>query len=227
VTRPDQLVLDLAARPALGREAFFVSPANELAVALVELWPDWPGPALALIGPEGAGKTHLAHVWATRSGAEVVPAEALAGLDPGAVPEGAAVALEDLDRLPAASRDRAEAAAFHLYNRLAAGGGALLVSGRGAPGAWGIRLPDLASRIGAAPVAKLDPPDDRLLAAILVKLFADRGVAVGPDLIGYLVLRMERSFQGAQALVAKLDARGLARRRRLNVRLAAEVLDER
>lgn len=221
-----QLVLDLAARPALGREAFFVSPANAVALAMVEGWPRWPGPALALTGPEGSGKSHLVQVWAARSGARVLDAAALGGCDPGDIPETSAVAVEDVDRLEAGGRDAVERRLFHLYNRLAAGGGSLLVTGRGAPPAWGVGLPDLASRLGAAAVARLEPPDDALLAAVLVKLFVDRGVAVGPELIRFLVLRMERSFRGAQALVAELDARGLAANRRLTVRLAAEVLGQ-
>lgn len=219
-----QLVLDLPARPALGREDFFVSPSNRLALAQVEGWPGWPGGRLALAGPEGAGKTHLAHVWAARAAARVLPAAALAGLDLGGLDGGAAVAVEDVDRLAGRGRRAAEEALFHLCNLLAAGGGSLMVTGRGAPARWRIRLPDLASRLRAAPVARLEPPDDPLLAAVLVKLFADRQLAVGPDLIQYLLARIDRSFAAAEATVAALDRAGLARHRPITARLAGDVL---
>ena len=134
---------------------------------------------------------------------------------------------EDADRLaelPTAVAAAAEEALFHLCNRLAAGGGSLMVSGREPPGRWPLALPDLASRLAAAPVARLEPPDDALLAAVLVKLFADRQLAVAPGLIGYLVGRIDRAFAAAEATVARLDAAGLARHRPITPRLAAEVL---
>lgn len=226
MSRPEQLVLDLPTRPALGRVAFYVAPANRLALALVDSWPAWPGGRLAVTGPAGAGKTHLAHVWAARAEASILGLRDLAGLDFATFPGDAAVAVEDVDRLAALRRRRAaaEEALFHLCNHLAAGGGSLMVSGRRAPARWTIRLPDLASRLAAATVAKLDAPDDALLAALLVKHFADRQVAVGPGLIDYLVPRIERSSAAAEAVVAALDRAGLAGRRPLTPRLAAEVL---
>lgn len=219
---PGQLALELPARPALGREAFFVAPANRLALALVESWPAWPARRLAVAGPAGAGKTHLAHVWAARSGAVFLDAADLADLDPAGVPGAAAMVVEDADRIVGAAA--AEEALFHLCNRLAAGGGSLMVTGRSAPAHWGLVLPDLASRLAVAPVAVLEPPDDALLSAVLVKLFADRGIGVGPDVIRFLVARMDRSFEAASATVARLDRLGLARGRAISVRLAAEAL---
>lgn len=222
-----QLAFELPARPALGRAAFFVAPANELALALVDSWPAWPEGRLAVAGPGGSGKTHLAQVWAARSGAEVLPAAALADLDPVALPADAAVAVEDADRLAAGGPDAARAgeeALFHLCNRLASGGGSLMVSGRSAPAFWPLALPDLASRLAVAPVATLAPPDDALLAAVLVKLFADRGIGVGPEVIRYLTTRIDRSFEAAEAVVARLDRLGLARGRPVTARLAAEAL---
>ena len=139
-------------------------------------------------------------------------------------PGDAAVAVEDVDRLAArARRAAAEEALFHLCNHLAAGGGSLMVSGRRAPARWTIRLPDLASRLGAATVAQLEPPDDALLAAVLVKLFADRQLAVAPGLIRYLVPD-ERSFAAAEAVVARSTGPGLPGAGRSPPRLAAEVL---
>jgi chromosomal replication initiation ATPase DnaA len=226
LSRPEQLVLDLPSRPALGRAAFFVASANRLALALVDSWPGWPGGRLAVTGPAGSGKTHLAHVWAARAGAEILSLRDLAGLDFATLPGAAALVVEDVDRLAALRRRRApaEEALFHLCNHLAAGGGSMMVSGRRPPARWTIRLPDLASRLAGTTVAKLDAPDDALLAALFVKHFADRQVAVAPGLVDYLVSRVERSSAAAEAVVAALDRAGLAARRPLTARLAAEVL---
>lgn len=222
-----QLVFDLPVRRALGRGDYFVSPANRLALAQFDSWPAWPDGRLAVAGPQGSGKTHLAHVWAERSGARFLDAAALAEVDPTGLPEGCAIVVEDADRLGRSDRGaraRREEGLFHLCNRLAATGGSLLLAGRLPPAQWRIALPDLASRVSAIAVARLEAPDDALLAAVLVKLFADRQLAVTPDLIHYLVSRMERSFAAAARVVADLDASALAGRRPLTHRLAAEVL---
>ena len=93
------------------------------------------------------------------------------------------------------------------------------------PRDWGLRLPDLASRVQAAGVTRLAAPDDPLLSAILVKLFADRQIAVSPALIAYLLPRMERSFDAARALVAALDSEALARGTAVTRPLAASLLE--
>jgi DnaA regulatory inactivator Hda len=224
VSAARQLVFDLPVRPALGRDDFFVSPANRLALAQVDAWPAWPDGRLAVCGPGGSGKTHLVHVWAARAGARILPAASAPRLDLARMPAGAALALEDVDRIDRATRAGTEEALFHLLNHLAAGGGSVMVTGRTPPAQWDVALPDLASRLRAAPVARLDPPDDALLSAVLVKLFSDRQLDVAPDLISYLLARMERSFEAAENLVTRLDHAGLARQRPITQRLAAEVL---
>lgn len=222
---PRQLALDLPARPARGREAFYVSSANAAAVALVDGWRGWPGGKLALVGPEGAGKTHLVQVWAAESGAVVRDARSLADEDPVALAEAGAAAVEDADRIAEAADPRAaEAALFHLHNRLAATGGALLVTGRDAPARWHVSTPDLASRLQSMPVARLDPPDDALFQALIVKLFADRQVEISPHVPPFLALRLERSFASAEAAVAAIDRAALGARKRITRGLAAQAL---
>lgn len=221
----EQLPLDLGRRPALGREAFLVTESNRLALEAVEGWRAWPGGKLALIGPAGAGKTHLAHVWAELSGAAVLDAAAL----PEGVAEAAQTALviEDVDRIATLGGDaaaRAEEQLLHLHNATLAAGGHLLLTGSEAPARWAIGLPDLASRLAAAGVARLAPPDDALLAGVLVKLFADRQIRVSPKTVEYLVARIERSVAAAEVVVAALDAAALARGRPVGRRLAAELL---
>ena len=200
----EQLTFDLPMRPALGRDDYFVSPANAVAVAGIDGWRDWPRGKMVLVGPDGAGKTHLAHVWAEMAGARVLRAADLDGLDPGDA--GPGLAVEDADR---GLTDTQETALFHLHNALAAQGGALLLTARSDPARWPLRLPDLQSRIQQAGVLKLGAPDDDLLAALMVKLATDRQMRLDPGLIRYALLRMERSFAAAQALIAAIDARSL------------------
>ena len=219
----EQLTFRLPARPALGRGDFFVSPANEAAVAVVSDDGSWPLGKLALVGPEGAGKTHLAHVWAAETGARIVAAADLAATDlPRLAAQGRAV-VEDMDR--AAGEPEAERALFHLHNLLQSGGGRLLLTARARPARWPVALPDLRSRVAGMAVTELAPPDDALLSAVLVKLFADRQIAVAPPVVAYLAARIDRAFAAAHDIVERLDRAALSEGRPVTRALAARLLD--
>jgi chromosomal replication initiation ATPase DnaA len=219
--RPEQLSLDFAPRPALGREDFFVSRANAPALAMVE-GARWPGGRLALTGPAASGKTHLAQVWAAASGAVVVPAADLPRLDVATLAGAGRVAVEDVPAI-AGSRG-AETALFHLYNRMAASRGQLLLTGRGGPAHWGMSLPDLQSRLSALTVATLEAPDDALLGALLEKQFRDRGLKPEMPTFLYLLARMPRTAEAARDLAAAIDRLSLARRRPVTRELAKDAL---
>ena len=216
-----QLGFDLPVRAALGREDFFVSPANAMAVALLEGWQGWPGRKLLLIGPAGAGKTHLAHGWAAQSRARILPAAGLEQADIPALAQGHVV-VEDIDQI--AGQQGAEQALFHLHNLVIAEGHSLLLTSACAPQHLGLSLPDLQSRVQGCQSASLGAPDDRLLGAVLMKLFADRQLVPTPDTLPYLVRWMTRSFDSARQIVAEMDAQALAQGRPLNRALAREVL---
>ena len=222
-TTSEQLALPLSLPPALGRRDFVVSPANAVALAQIGGWRDWPGGKLALTGPEGSGKTHLAHVWAAEAGGVILTPADLIETPADALAHWGRIAIEDADAV--AGEREAEVALFHLHNLVLAEGGRLLLTARREPARWPVTLPDLASRLAATPVARLESPDDALLAAVLAKLFADRQISVSPALIEWLVRRMERTLEAARRTVATLDMRALAEGRAVSQRLAAEVLE--
>ena len=217
---PRQLALALGHAESLSREDFLPGPPNADALALIERWPDWPGRTIALVGPEGSGKSHLAAIWANAAGARFISAHALEEADlPAALATGALV-IEDI--VPASG----ERALFHLMNLARADDASLLMTARIPPVQWPVGLPDLASRLRAVPTVAVAPPDDALLRAVLVKLFTDRQMKVDESLIAYLANRIERSFAGARAAVETLDREALRRQRPLTRALAAEVFRE-
>ena len=217
-----QLGLDLPVRPALGRDDFLVAPSNAVALAMIDDWPNWSRHKLVLSGPAGAGKTHLAHVWADAAGAHIVSAQDLAGADINPLAQSP-LAVEDVDAI--ANDTDAQTALFHLHNLMAAAALPMLMTGQAAPRHWGLSLPDLQSRVDAAGHARLDAPDDTLLAAVLAKLFADRQLMPKPDVIPYLLRHMDRSFAAARDMVTALDTSSLAQKRALTRAFAAQVLD--
>ena len=219
-----QLTLDLALpEPTYRREDFIVADGNREALAWLDRWPDWPAPALALGGPPGCGKTHLAHIWAAHAGAPILQPAALDGKSIADLSELAA-------QSPAIAIDQAEHAGeralFHLYNLMRERRGHLLLVSTNLPAQWRITLPDLASRLRAAPAVAVASPDDDLLGSIILKQLADRQLHVGPGVVHYLVSHMERSAESARRIVAALDRKALAERREIDRRLAADVLAE-
>jgi chromosomal replication initiation ATPase DnaA len=219
-----QLGLNLPSRTARGRDDFFVAPSNAMAAALIDDWQNWSGGKLALTGPKGSGKTHLTHVWAKMAEARIIAARELVEADIPSLAQSH-VAVEDV---PLIAGDReAETALFHLHNLVLAERRALLLTGAPPVAHWGLTLPDLTSRMRGTTVAALDLPDDALLSALLVKLLADRQLMPKPDLIPYLLTRMDRSFAAAIDLIARLDAASLAQQRPITRSLAAQVLDNR
>ena len=221
---PNQLTLELALPPpTYTREDFVVSGGNREALAWIDRWPDWPAPALALSGPTGCGKTHLARIWAARAGAVVVDGADLEGKSVADLSDMAAatptIVVEGADRAP-------ERALFHLYNLLRERRGYMVLLSAEPPARWQITLPDLASRLRAAPAVAVEPPDDELLGSIILKQLADRQLHAAPGVVHYLVSHMERSAEAARRVVAALDRRALAERREIDRRLAADVLAE-
>jgi len=190
-----QLRLRLGRPASYARDTFVHGPSNAHATAAVDAWPHWHGGCLVLVGPEGVGKTHLAHAWAENARAVILDREAP---DIGAADSRPAL-LEDVDRGVAAE------ALFHLINLAGRKGGGLLMTARARPVAWPATLPDLRSRLNALSVAEIEAPDDAVLEGVLRKFFKERNIRPGADVYPYLLRRIERSAAAAREVVRRLD----------------------
>lgn len=218
-----QLDLNLPQRAALGIADLFVSPSNEAAVGWIDRWPDWPEHALVVSGPCASGKTHLAHVWQSKTGAPLLPFAQLAEHED-VFSAHRHLVVEDVEF--EAVQPENEKALFHAFNWTREQGGSLLITGQSAPARWNIALADLSSRLRSIHVVEISPPDDSLLAALMLKLFDDRQLKVGSDVVLFLLGRTERSFAGVARLVNELDRASLARRCNITVPLAREILSQ-
>ena len=214
-----QLPLSLPHAAAMTRGDFLTGDANRTAIALVDAWPRWPAPAVLIVGPVGSGKTHLVEIWRAASGAAGVAAAALPGGAVETLVSSGGVAVVDLHAGPIDER-----ALFHLLNRAAERGATVLLTSRVWPAALRLGLADLASRLRAAYMVEVGEPDEALLRSVLIKLFADRQLSVDRAVVDYIVVRMERSLEAANRIVAELDVTALAEARAITRPLAAAAL---
>jgi chromosomal replication initiation ATPase DnaA len=216
-----QLPLDLPHEPSFAREDFLAAPANAEALRAIDAWPAWAGRMLLLSGPVGSGKSHLGAIWARAATAATVEAAALDDAAPDELARCKAILIENADRVGAA-----EANLFHLLNLARENDAFVLLTARGAPDAWGLKKPDLLSRLRLAPLVALGEPDEDLARAVLFKLFSDRQIAVDPAVIAYIALRIDRSLGAARMIVEALDKEALARGKAVTRAMAASMLKD-
>lgn len=214
-----QYVLDFPVLKSLNREDFVIGACNRLAADFIRTWPEWPSHALIISGEAASGKSHLAHIWAEKAGAQTIPA---AKLNTEMVPDlKANVVLEGADAVRDAN------ALLHLFNWTRDKKGFLLMTAVSSPSHWGFDLKDLSSRLKSVPVAPLSHPDEAILAAAMAKQFSDRQILVDDAVISYLLKRMERSFSAVQTVVEKVDTLSLRKKSRVTIPLARKVLEGR
>ncbi len=210
-----QLRLNLRRQVSFARADFVAGPSNRQAMAAIDAWPTWHGGLLALVGPEGAGKTHLARIWAEQAGAVVL--DRAAPRTDEAV--GRPALVEDIDQGFDAE------ALFHLINMAGHPGGGLLLTARTPPVSWPAALPDLRSRLNAMPVAEIGEPDDEVLEGVLRRFFKERSIRPPKEVFPYLLRRMERSIPAAREIVRRLDEAADDEQRPISRALARQVLE--
>lgn len=220
-----QIPLDFGGRHAFQRDDFQIGSSNHEAVGWIDRWPNWPAPIVVLQGPAASGKSHLATVWHKKSNATFINPEDLTLNNAQQLFEmGDALVLDNLD--PWLGDIEAETTLFHLYNMLKEEQKTMMITMRMSPSASDFILPDLASRFRAAPAVTIHPPDDMLLASVLIKLFTDHQLSVTHDVIAYLIPRMERSFAAATDIVTRADRKALAEKRGISIPLMRKILVE-
>ncbi len=218
-----QYPLPLPHHEAMAADDFMITASNREAAAWVHAWPEWPAPCLLILGPSGSGKTHLLNLWLHHSKGAPISADTLNCATASTIAaDHKIIAIDNIDQI--AGHAEAEETLFHLYNLLRDEHGFLLLTATLPPAQWPAGLPDLRSRLLAAPVAAIGEPDDELLSMLLIKQFHDRQIEVGTEVITYLLPRMERSTAAIRTLVTTLDRASLAEGKGITVALVKRIM---
>ncbi len=219
-----QFTLNFEHRPSFSGDDFLVAPANQTAVEWIDQWPNWPHPALAISGPRGSGKTHLSHVFMSLSGAAIIDMASLDATDVRTVVSShPALVLDNIETIAGTEN---EESLFHLLNVLREENRFALLTSAAPPARWPVQLADLKSRLNVIPHVGIEMPDDTLMAALVVKLFRDRQLRIDTAIVDYILARIERSFDGIRATIARIDETALRERRNITIPLIKRVLDE-
>ena len=185
-------------RPAGAREdRFLIGEGNERAVQILDRWATWPVMTAIITGPRKSGRSLLARTMAKRSGGTMI---------------------DEADR-------QSETMLFHAWNEAQAERRPLFLVADDAPPLWAVRLPDLRSRLGASPVARIEEPGDALAADIL-RQFLDRHELVAHgDVVAWVMRRIERSYLAILRVGEALEEDASRRRnRRLSIPTARATL---
>lgn len=190
---------------------FIVSDANRLAFDAITRFPEWLYPGLYLYGEQGAGKTHLAHIWQQKANAIFLSP------DSADIPAHPLI-IDDIEQW----RDQAKL--FHVLNHCMLQSQPILITAQCVPDALAITLPDVLSRLKLMPQAVIFSPDDALMEAILYKQLADRQLKVMPDTIAYMIPRLSRNFTAIAEVVTQLDHASLSAQRMLTIPFIRETM---
>jgi len=227
-TYSEQLLLDWPVNEKFAQADFLPSHSNEEAVRWIDAWPDWKRGdesfhCLIVYGPDGCGKTHLAHVWKDISNAVVLKLAQLPDLD-FMSGDNFVFVIEDVDQCIGSFQF--EENLFHLYNWVKEQGGFLLLTARKRPKLWSLTLADLSSRLLASEAVQIKAPDDNLIKAILIKQFSDRQIKLTEDVINYILPRTERSFEAVRRLVKSIDRISLIEKKKITTSVVRRVLEK-
>ena len=224
-----QLTFNLPNKPSTGRENFFISPSNQDALNALNNWQDWSSKKLGLIGPTSSGKSHLVSLWSQEVDAKVISIDDLIKMDVLDLSLNKFLALEDahkINQLEGAARSKSETSLLHLFNVISENHGYFLITGVKPPAMWNIGLADLSSRLATLTLTHLLRPSDPMLSALIVKQFEDRQIVVSPELVEFVLKRIERTFKAVSDFVEFVDSSTLSEKKEITIPIARKILEE-
>ena len=223
-----QLPLNFSLHNYMGREDFMVSTCNEKAFAMLDAWPNWLSNGLFIYGPKGCGKSHLAHLFADKvrksglvaNGVKIIGAEQVNMRNVKRLAEeNQVIVVENV------CHRHNDEALFHLFNMFNETGRYMLWTAEDSANRLHFELPDLQTRLNMLPSVKISEPDDVMLQMLIVKLFNDRQIIIGEDVLSYIINNSRRSFAYIRDLVKEIDEISLAYQSAVNYNIVRKAME--
>lgn len=218
--QPDQLSFAFPAGP-LRFDQLVITPASQAAVSIVRQPAKWPMPVLCVTGPLRCGLTTLLRAWCEEVGGTYFTANAFSRLKPAELNAlaGQFVAVDDADKVAA------NETLLTFINRTGEEGGKLLLASSNSPSQWPVSSADLKSRLNSMPIAEILQPDEPMLYGRLNAAAARRFLKLEPEILSYLSLRLDLTYEAIEAFAEKLSDGVTTTGRAPSVPLAKEVLE--
>lgn len=227
---PQQIPLPIQLRASSVFASYCMGANHEVLSALQSLHNTGPSPVVFLYGASGVGKTHLLQAACVRASeqqqqASYLPLRELQRYGPELL-QGAErmdlVCLDDVSEV--VQQPLWNRALFNLHLDLEERGGKLLLADEQTPAALPIALPDLASRILAGTVLRVQPLDDAAQIEALQLHAGQRGLILPEDVVSYLLRRLPRDMHTLCGFLDELDLASLTAQRKLTVPFVKQVL---
>lgn len=191
-----QIALPLDELRSGASSSVIITASNATAFAGLSSAAHWAKRCAILTGPARSGKTLMARYFSGQNGTVIDDADACS-----------------------------DEVLFNAWNRAQENGMPLLLISRWQPAEWNMSLPDLKSRLGAAVLLDIAPPDDEMIEQLLQKQLVDRGAAISIDALSYVKRRIERSYVAIEKFARAANAMALADNAPVNLTLVKRVLD--
>lgn len=220
-----QFFFSLGSKVSYNLDDYFVAESNELAFKHITSFPAWGSGRLAKVclicGPEFSGKTHLANIFAQIAGAKFINAGDLEAKSSLNIRSYNALIIDDFDQ-----KLSFETQMFHIFNECLDREKFLLLLSSTPKQTLNFHTKDFASRIMAINDFEIKHPTIELMEAIIYKNFSDRQIMISPEIVKYIINRINRSYTAIGHLIAKIDQASLTKKSKINLYLAKEVLQE-
>ena len=217
----NQKVLNFSYKNNYLYKDIFKNSCNEIAIEMIEKWPDWPSDnrIACIYGPSGSGKTHLSNIWMQKSKAIIYNEINHLSLDY-IYSINKPVIFENLLN----NNNWPEDLLFEFINEVRSSGNYLLITCPTNPLKLNWKLNDIISRFSSFTNIEIKLPNDDLIKKVLIKCFADRQLSLDKQYIDYISLRIERSYLAINKIVDIIDTLTLRYKQPINYSLLKEAI---
>ena len=214
----NQLLLDFDIKTNFNDHDYYVSDSNFFAFNLIDKWPKWEKRILNVSGEKFSGKTHLANIFKSKSSAFF--------LNESQINDDAfkKIKLYESIIVDGFSNTIDERLIYSIFNLVDQDSKYLLINSETPLGEINFELPDLASRSKNLLHAKIEPPDDDLIFAIILKNFSDRQIKIEKKIIEFIINRIDRSYGKISEFIYKIDELSLKKKKPINLKTIKEIL---